>query len=304
MSTRITQDTLNLLRDLADYRMLSLSQLAHLRSKGKHVTRKRMKQLVEEGLVELLPGVLTQRGGRPENVFGLSKTGIQLLRSEKALDQTLAFEQVGGVNLVHQAAHQLLLGWWRIHLVHLCQTDSRLESRLLTCNSPLALSPKTGVPIVCTQVPFEDNATVHVTPDAAFIITDCEHAKSLLFFLEVDMGTEPLSSEDGGDIREKVNRYKRCFRTTAYKRYETIWGAPLTGFRLLFLADSVSRFVPLCSTIRAMSPSGFVWITSADRMFAEGVSGKIWVAGGATDQSAQSILDRLARPAPLSELHE
>ena len=55
MSIRITQDLLSLLTDLADYRMLSLSQIAHLRFSGKRAARRRMQQLVGEKLVELLP---------------------------------------------------------------------------------------------------------------------------------------------------------------------------------------------------------------------------------------------------------
>ena len=304
MATRITQGLSDLMMDLADYRMLSLSQIAYLHFGGKRAARRRMQQLLDEGLVELLVGAPAQRGGRPENVYGLSKAGLQLLKSDKALDECLTLEQVGGGNLGHQATHQLLLGWCRIHLVHLCRTCPRLEFRLLTCNSPLALNPETGVPIVRTQVPLGNDTLAHITPDAAFILTDREQPQSLLFFLEVDMGTEPLSSEDGGDIREKINRYKHCFRATEYKRYEKIWDVPLNGFRLLFLADSASRLGPLCSTIRGMIPSGFVWATSADRMYAEGISGAIWVPGGHTDQAPESILGELVQPAPLPGLSE
>jgi hypothetical protein len=55
LATRNTQNLTNLLTDLADYRMLSLSQIAHLRFSGKRAARRRMQQLVGEKLVELLP---------------------------------------------------------------------------------------------------------------------------------------------------------------------------------------------------------------------------------------------------------
>ena len=110
MATRFTQSLSDLMTDLADYRMLSLSQFAHLHFGGKRAARRRMQQLLDEGLVELLAGAPAQRGGRPENVYGLAKAGLQLLKSDKALDERLTLEQVGGGNLGHQAAHQLLLG--------------------------------------------------------------------------------------------------------------------------------------------------------------------------------------------------
>ena len=305
MSTRITQAALDLLTDLADYRILSLSQAAHLHFGGKRAARRRMEQLMKEGLIEPLPWPPMQRGGRPENVYGLSKAGFQLLKSQSVLDDRLAFEQVGGGSLNHQIAHQLLLGWCRLHIVHVCRTPSQLQVKLLSCNSPLALSPETGLPLVRTEIAGKgDGPAVHLTPDAAFIITDTGQPKSVLFFLEVDMGTEPLSSEDGGDIREKVYRYKQYFRAKGYKRYEKTWDVPLNGFRLLFVTHSVSRLGPLSAAIRSMSPSGFVWTASADRMHAEGISGCIWIPGGRSEQAAESILGGLARPAPLPELTE
>jgi hypothetical protein len=56
MTLRITQNLLDLLADLADYRMLSMSQVAYLHFQGKRQARRRMQQLLEEGLVDMLPG--------------------------------------------------------------------------------------------------------------------------------------------------------------------------------------------------------------------------------------------------------
>ena len=305
MATRITQAALGVLTDLADYRMLSLSQVAHLHFGGKRAARRRMQQMLEEDLIELLPPAPSERGGRPENVFGVSKAGLQLLQSKSILDDRLAFEQVGGGNLNHQIAHQLLLGWCRIHLVHVCRTVAQLEVELLSCNSPLSLVPESGVSIVRAEVAMKVDASPdHFTPDAAFVITDTGQPKSVLFFLEVDMGTEPLSSDGGGDIREKISRFKQYFRTKGYKRFEKIWDVPLNGFRLLFMTHSASRLGPLSATVRSMNPSGFVWTTSADQMFETGISGCIWSAGGSSELPARSILDSLALPAPLPELGE
>ena len=261
-----------------------------------------MRQLVEEGLAELLPGHPAQGGGRPENVYGLSKKGMQRLQAEGVLESGLSFEQVGGGNLSHQTAHQLLLGWFRVHLAHACKALPNVECRLLSFNSPLALDADTLAPIIRDEVVIEDDAApVRFTPDAAFSLTDTARRKSVLFFLEVDMGTEPLSSEGRGDIRDKVNRYKRYFRCLGYKRYETFWGGPLNGFRVLFLADSPANHARLCGAMRTTGSTGFIWSTSADRMFKEGVSGHIWVPGGDVKSAAASILGSRAERAPLPQ---
>ena len=306
MSTRITQASLSVLTDLADYRMLSLSQIAHLHFGGKRAARRRMQQLVAEHLVEILSGGAATGGGRPENIFGVSKAGLQLLQSKSILDERVAFEQVGGTNLSHQTSHQLLLGWCRIHLAHLCRTFSQFEVRLLSFNSPLAVTLETGVPIVRTELVMDNGEQPgYFTPDAAFVITDTVQSKSVLFFLEVDMGTEPLSSSNGRDIRGKIQRYKWHFRMKGYKRFEKVWDAELNGFRLLFVTHVASTVRRILATVKSMSPTGFVWTTSADCMFAKGISGNIWNVGGCSEQPAESIHGgALSRLAPLPELKD
>jgi len=306
MTVRLNQSLLGLLTDLADYRMLSLSQIAHLHFSGKRAARRRMQQLEKGGLVRLLLGKSSPRGGRPENIYGISKEGLKELQGKAVLPDSLIHEQVGGENLQRQAGHQLMLNWCRLHLVHLCETFPRVKCDLLAGNSPMALDDDGGLPIASDRVSIdEDGSLVRFAPDAAFVLTDTERAKSVLFFLEVDMGTEPKANEAAaGDIQEKILRYQQYFRTKGYKRYERTWDASLNGFRLLFVAHSPSRANSLCLVARAMRPSDFVWITSSDRVFTEGISGAIWAQGGLTDQASESILDRLSRPAPLPELRE
>ena len=73
-------------------------------------------------------------------------------------------------------------------------------------------------------------------PDGVFTITNAELKKSLLFFLEVDMGTETVASpkRDLKDIRQKIVNYQALFRTGQYKRYEKILKADVNGFRFCF----------------------------------------------------------------------
>ena len=302
MNIRITQSLLALLIDISDYRMLSLSQIAHLHFQGKRQARRRMQQLLEERLVEMLPGCHGVGGGRPESVYGISKAGLKLLKEQGLLDGGLSIDQVGGEKLSPQAAHQRLLGWFRIHLAHLCRHCSRLESSVMTCNSPLTLDADTGMPGIRISMTNDTDAALHFTPDAAMLITDRSQPKSVLFFLEVDMGTEALSSEGGGDIREKILRYKHYFRTAGYKRFEQTWRTPLNGFRLLFLTNSTSRHAALCALTRSLAPSGFVWITTAEQLFADGISGPIWTAGGQSDHDRRSIVGGLAQSCPLPQL--
>lgn len=305
MSLRETDSLWKLIADIADYRIMSLSQIAYLHFSGKRSARRRMQQLEKDGLVVVLQGPTARRGGRPEKIFGLSKKGCEMLGSSLKKRCYLALEHVSGEKLGHQTGHQLLLNWVRVHLTYVTREIPRVEHRIISSNSPLALDEETGWSVVSdTLIGPEEESAVRFTPDAVFILTDTEQSKSVLFFLEVDMGTEPLANGKGNDIQEKICRYQEYFRSGQYKKYERTWNTSLNGFRLLFVANSQARFESVASVIRNTPPSDFVWATFEERMFNDGISDTIWSKGGQTQRRPESILDGLACPMPLPELTE
>jgi predicted ArsR family transcriptional regulator len=127
MATRVTGVLLSLLTDIADYRIILLSQIGYLHFSGKRSARRRMQQLERDGLVVVLPGPTARGGGRPEKVYGVSRTGLDLINSERPNSPQLGFDQVCGEKLGHQTGHQLLLNWCRVHLIHLTRQLPRVE---------------------------------------------------------------------------------------------------------------------------------------------------------------------------------
>ena len=144
----------------------------------------------------------------------------------------------------------------------------------------------------------------HFIPDGVFILTDFEEAKSLLFFLEVDLGSEPLDSSESGRaaIVRKIQTYQSYFACERYKRYEETWQVKLNGFRVLFVTSTSSRMASLCRVVQSSPPSDFIWATCQDSVFAEGISGNIWARGGKHEVARQSILGGLALKAPIPQL--
>jgi len=303
MPKKPNKNAVALLRDVAECRMLTLSQIAVLHFGSKRSARRRMQQLVKDEFLAVLPVSGGTGLGRPESVFEVSNAGYSLLRSQRILPDALSFEQVSGDPLLRQAGHQILMNWCRIHLAHLVKEFPQLQIDFLSFNSPFALAYGHSGPFVRDCVQFhEEDEPVWFTPDAAAAITDTKRGITVPFFLEVDMDTETKAGSQGGDIREKIIRYQQYFRSEGYKRYEKIWSRELDGFRLLFLANSPQRMESLAATVRSTPPSDFVWVTSQDKMFAGGISGNIWARGGKTELGLQSILGNLSRPAPLPSL--
>ena len=297
MPKKVNKNALALLRDVAECRMLTLSQLAILGSRSKRSARRRMQELCESGHIESLPVKTGTGPDRPETVYGLGQTGYSLLKSEETLSTALAFEQISGRPLLAQAAHQIVLNWCRIHLLHLTKVFPRVSVEFVSCNSPFALDTDNGYALVRDSVSETDGEdSAWFTPDAAMAITDLDRSVTVPFFLEVDMGTETLSGSGPNDIEGKILRYQQYFRSSGYKRYEQIWGSELQGFRLLFVANTPERADSLGSFVQTMPPSDFVWLTDQASMYEEGISGKVWVRGGVHSLGRQSILGTLWRP--------
>ena len=146
---------------------------------------------------------------------------------------------------------------------------------------------------------------IEFIPDGVFSIRNEEISKTLLFFIEVDMGTETIASMDREtkDIRQKILNFQTLFHSSHYKRYEHIFDSKLNGFRLLFLTNTISRKAALCRLVREMPPSDFIWLTDQERMFSQGASAQIWARGGRYDDPPQSILGpMLACETPVSPI--
>lgn len=294
---------LQLLKTLAEHRLLSVPQVTVLHFKSKQIAWRRLRQLSEQGWVETLARGLGRSRGRPENLFFLSEAGADSLRDEGILRHSIDYSLVRGDNL-GCVDHQLLVNWFRIHLGQVGKALPRLEVNFISSNSPFSLGDNSDTPLVYNRIPAAqpDGKPQGFTPDGVFSIHDKEKDKTLLFFLEVDMGTESLASpkRSSGDLRQKVIRYQTYSRHEIYKRYEQIWHCTFKGFRLLFLAHTPSRMEPIGRLVQEMPPSSFIWVSDQDRMFSEGFAGAIWARGGTVDRPLESILgQQLCRRSPV-----
>jgi hypothetical protein len=232
----------------------------------------------------------------------LSKLAVTILKERGFINPRVPSNDMIGGNLRCQN-HQLLLNWVRIHLNYIETIVPGLKIRFMAHSSPFVPKEFSSVLLGAGPAAIYRRAEdgTRCKPDATFSICDSNQDKTLLFFLEVDLGTETLASpkRELTDIRQKILNYGICFDTQVYKQYERLWKCQLNGFRLLFLTDTSSRMSTLCSLVREMQPSDFIWIAQKDRMFEDGISADIWARGGRLDTSPQSILGRLSCRTPL-----
>ena len=305
MSFRLQNSDYKIIEHLAEYRTLTVSQLAGLSRKSGQVTRRRCRQLSRQGLIQAASNEFGSNFGRPESLFGLTEQGINVLRDKGLLGKDILYENVGPVSN-RIADHQLLMNWFRIHLNEVDKIAASPTLKFWAYNSPFVPRKPDGSIITADCSPI-GRKTVHeikFTPDAVFVLTNVARDKSLLFFLEVDCGTETLASpqRDMSDIRQKILNYQWYFQSLRYKRYEGIFKVPfLHGFRVLFLAKTVGRLAALCKLTQEIEPSEFIWLTEQQRLFSEGAFGKIWVKGGNLQIAPRSIIGSRHCQTPLAQ---
>jgi hypothetical protein len=136
----------------------------------------------------------------------------------------------------------------------------------------------------------EDSGRTAVIPDGIFSITDAQQGKSLLFFVEIDMGTESLSGSSPGTIRAKINNYEQILRAKSYKKFEQHLNGSFCGFRVLFVANTHNRLAQLSRLAKSVKSADLVWLTDQESLFKNGLSDRIWIRGGRTEEGLFSIL--------------
>ena len=295
---QILKNDLELLAYLRGFRVLTVSQLADLSQRSPQVIRRRLRVLAAEGLIVSRQRAYGNRRGRPEDLVLLTRNGWRAIHGGK-LDKPkdLQDEKAAASYLVD---HELLLNWTLIHLIRIERRFPQFTVQYVTqyFSSIEANTPATSLTRI--RVP-DKSGEVTFVPDSIFIISDTPSKKSLLFFLEVDMGTETVISPKKGlnDIRQKILNYQNLYRSSRYKRFEGCFKSAFKGFRLLIVTSTAARFTRLCQLTASMPPSDFIWLTNQDRMFTSGLSAAIWARGGRSDNAGQSILGtRLVQDRP------
>jgi hypothetical protein len=292
MAGRITVADTAILSYIAEYKFLTVKQIAALTQRSLQVIRRRLRFFEDESLVVMQERGFGKGPGRRENIIILTEPGIEVLSDKGILCEHAAY--VTDKRLDSIIDHDLLVNWFFIHLIQIGREKPCLSTKHLTISSHNLKQGNVDKPLLMERFSSDESSGNYhsMIPDGVFTITDKESEKTLLFFLEVDMGTETLvnTKQSPNDIRQKIINYQALFRTGRYRRYEKIFKDRLNGFRLLFLCNIAARLNALCRLVRQMPPADFIWLADQNQMFSNGIAAEIWVRGGKDDEKLQSIV--------------
>ena len=301
MGLRLNRGDKMILSLISLYRILTVSQLAAITQRSRQVIRKRLRFLFGKNLILMKMRGFGRGQGRPETIISITGKAAELLLKERVFSEGISLIPKKNIDFL-AVDHELLINWFYIHLIQIHQS---LPDLTINPHAPCFIlnNEKKHYDFFKSLIRIETGDDfVEFAPDGIFSIWHRGIGKSLLFFLEIDMGTESMASlgRNSNDVRQKISNYQALFRTGHYKRYEEIFKLKYNGFRLLFLVNSSSRLVSLCRLAQEMPPSNFIWLTDQERMFTNGVSADIWVQGGRYEEPPRSILgSNLACKAPV-----
>ena len=302
MAFRLKSSDLTIFETIAEHRIVTASQISAVLNKKRQSIWRRILELKKQDFVHISERQFGRSRGRPEKLLSMGSQGVDVLKEKQILDADVPDDLVIA-DKVHCVDHQLMLNWFHIHLKHVQAMRPRLGIRFLSHSSPFLPKALSGHPLTTDFAPVEGNRdeVVKFIPDGVFSITDSVEGQTLLYFLEVDCGTETIASlkRKPTDIRQKILNYGAYFDSLRYKRYEKLWNCQLEGFRLLFVTNTIERLASLCKLVREMPPSDYVWLTEQSLILSKGVSAKIWARGGKADASPESIIDALCCQVPL-----
>jgi len=279
---KITENSYEILTQLVECQILTTTQLSIFNQRSRQVIRRNIRKLESDGFIASKKQGYGQGQGRPEKILFVTEKGMALLKDKGFLSDhaTFAAKNSTDSNLID---HRMLTNWFHLHLIHMSEAIPQLSAIFLYPNSN-SLKEKSKI-FLKEFIKLEGSIeNLKFYPDGVFSLKyqDNNNKKSLLFFLEVDMGTETLAGKNRNpnNIRQKVLNYQALFRSEQYKRYNRIFNSNLNGFRLLFLTNTYSRMVSICNIIREMPPSDFIWVANQEKMFSHGLSAEIWARGG------------------------
>lgn len=279
---QITKTDMDALYSICDFRAISISQLALLCNTSQQMLRRKIRTFEKQGLIETTSRGFGKGMGRPEKVVFLSFVGLKYLQDSGMVDKNVSMEERSVINS-RVVEHQLMLNWIRLYLMQLGHGNGDLSLDFL---SPALHTESYRIGI--------DNKRIgsSLIPDGIFSITNRGQNKSLLFFLEVDRGTETLVSKNPlvKDIRNKIVGYQEIISAKTYKDFERSFGHDFKGFRVLFVSASEKRFEQINRLIRGIPQTDFVWNTTIETIRQHGIFDQTWVRGGNMEGQLSSIL--------------
>lgn len=290
-SGELTERDVEVICDLYRYRYLSSEQVARLHFQSQQTANRRLRFLLSQDYLKFftVPAI-------PERIFGLAKAGAEIVAEHLSVESSdLRWSHPLKVPRDHYfMKHFLQVTDFRINLANSAQKrDIKLLGFIpeyYTDKTDHGKSKKHIRDFIIDAI--NPSERLSHTPDGVFALE--KDAKSALFFLEMDRGTETVSSPDKG-VLKALKFYLNYWNDGKYQRYrEDFECGEFKGFRVLLVTTSPVRIENIreaCTKlyVSQLNLKQFIWLAGNDDLQKDSVLRVGWVSADISDHKIYQI---------------
>jgi hypothetical protein len=225
---------------LHKYRFLTITQFARITNFSRYHAAEVLRYLAQSGFVDFFGYTGIPGQGKTPKVYYVKRKGWELLCEER--DLTDQFQEVPKeTSWTPHTNHRLAI----IDCLIALELSLRRRPHLVMVQPFLSYRMvKRGGSYVRETTDFVANDHISenkLVPDAGFILENTEAKRRRLYFLEVDLGSEQITSGyNRTTIKHKITQYDRYLQSKRYSQTYSVQGE-FKSFTLLFVTTSEER---------------------------------------------------------------
>lgn len=236
---RLTERDVDILKAVAEYRILRQDHIQQLFFGSKSTAQYRLSHLYQHGFLNR--HFLPVYAGWSPTLYTLDKRGVALLKAACAINRVNLWDAEKGHEFL---SHTLAINDFRVAVTVACRQAGYTLAQWIG-----EASLKADYDRVTITAPNGKKQSVSLIPDSYFTIETPKGRAS--FFLEMDMGTMTL-----GRFQSKIRAYLAYLESNAYQqRYQT------RSLRVLTVTTSAARSANLKATTEQLHRERVFWFT-------------------------------------------
>ena len=264
----LTERDLNVLYSLYEYRYLDGTQVCKLHFPSQRTADKRLQLLLAANLVKSFQAPMIQH-----RILCLSTKGAELVKENFGVEAAASQSTPKDYYFLR---HFLGITQFQIDLKQGCEKSDAFELLGFISENKITKNPDGKM---CKYIHDQAGEVSHI-PDGVFALRKKETGEALLCFLEVDRGTEVISSPTHG-VLKCLKFYVNYLKEGGFKRYSNDFHCDaFYTVRVLFVTTTDKRVENIRKATESLGDTKakrYVWLSTFEQMNSDTILRNIWL---------------------------